>query len=69
MDLIEKSDRAGARTQGPRLKRALLYQLSYSIFLFKKFGKGKVVFATYQFLNRKLLKIIQISSKKRLNPR
>ena len=29
------SDPAGARTQDPRLKRALLYQLSYGIVLLK----------------------------------
>jgi hypothetical protein len=31
MEMNKKSDRAGIRTQDPRLKRPLLYRLSYSI--------------------------------------
>ncbi len=36
--LLWGGDPAGARTQDPRLKRALLYQLSYRIISIKKGG-------------------------------
>ena len=35
-------DPAGTRTQGPNIKSVMLYQLSYEIYLFSRFGSAKI---------------------------